>query len=371
MKVPQMRPWVGEEEHAAMRSCFADGWITEGPRCKEFLEALLALTGARHGVFAPNGTLALYLAMRAIGIGPGDEVLVPDLTFIATATAVEMTGATPVFVDVSRDHHMIDLASCERWRTKKTRALAPVHLWGAVAEMDQVLAYARQHRLAIIEDAAQAIDVRYRGKHAGTFGEVGTFSFFADKTITTAEGGMVVTDDPDVHRRLLLLRNQGRLDRGAFWHPEIGYNFRITDMQAAVGLVQLEKLAEIKRRKAVIAQWYREGLHDLEQVVFFVAPPGSEWIPFRMPLLCDRLDELIASLVQHEIEPRRWFHPLHAQPCFARFTAAQLQGADPAREFAHASDAALRGLCLPTFPELTEGQVDYVCATIRRFYGAA
>jgi perosamine synthetase len=364
-----MLPWLGDEEYRAIAPCFETNWVTEGPKSREFHDRLLDLIGCRYAVFAPNGTLAIYLALRGLGIGPGDEVLVPDFTFIASANAVEMTGATPVFVQVNRDNFQIDVARAERWITPKTRAVMPVHIYGAVAEMNAVIAFSEQHNLAIVEDAAQAIDVRYDGQHAGTLGAVGTFSFFADKTITTGEGGLVVTNDEAIYDQLLYLRNQGRKNRGTFIHPEIGYNFRITDIQAAIGLVQLGKLPRIRERKLEILALYRERLEGLETFVRFFQPPGrSEFIPFRVPLICERANELMTFLEKHEIEPRTFFYPLHRQPCFAAFIAAQLGAEDEASVFENAIYGYEHGVCLPVFPTLTDEQVEYVCATIRVFY---
>ena len=182
---------------------------------------------------------------------------------------------------------------------------------------------------------------------------------------------MVVTDDEQTYRRLLFLRNQGRLNRGSFVHPEVGYNFRITDMQAAVGLVQLGKLDEIKRRKARILEWYKNGLDGLPQVEFFRPPLRAEWIPFRMPLLCENAFDLMDHLKRHEVEPRSWFFPLHAQPGFVQLTRKQLSGAVPEDTFANAIYAYDHGVCLPTFPQLSKAQVDHVCKTIRAYYDAA
>ncbi len=183
MKVPQFMPWVGKEEYASMASCFEKNWITEGPKAKEFCEKLLNLTGAKYGVLAPNGTLALYLALRAAGIERGDEVIVPDFTFIATANSVEMAGATPVFCDVNRKNFQIDLTNAEKLITPRTKAIMPVHVYGTVADMDEVMQFASKHKLIIVEDAAQAIGVHYKGKHAGTFGKTGgprSIFFFAN-----------------------------------------------------------------------------------------------------------------------------------------------------------------------------------------------
>src|SRR5262245_17514342 len=216
MRVPHSVPWVGAEEHEAIGECLREAWITEGARAGEIVRRLLALTGSPSGALAPNGTLGLHLGLRALGVCPGDESAVPDLTFIASANAVEMTEASPIFVDVNRRDFHLDPQAASRWIGPRTRALMPVHLWGTAAEMGPLMTLARERSLGVVEDAAQAIGVRHRGRHAGTFGDVGMLSFFADKTITTAEGGMVLTGDPSVHERLLHLRNQGRQDRGSF-----------------------------------------------------------------------------------------------------------------------------------------------------------
>lgn len=363
MKVPQFSPWIGDEEYKAIKSCFDNNWITEGPKTKEFQEKLLQLTGARFGVFAPNGTLALYLGLRAMGIGPGDEVLVPDFTFIASATSIEMAGARPVFVDVNRDNFQIDLSGADKLVTPKTKAIMPVHIYGTVADMDSVMDFAKRHNLSVIEDAAEAIGVHRNGKHAGTFGTVGTFSFFADKTITTGEGGFVVTNDENIYERLLYLRNQGRKERGSFIHPQIGYNFRMTDLQNAVGLVQLAKLEEIKKRKSYILEFYRKLLVQTPQISFFKPDEGAEWIPFRVGIISNRAQELMAFLKQNDIEPRTFFYPLHRQPALARFN--QNNDADfPNTVFGYEN-----GICLPTFPSLTDEQITYVCDTIKKFFG--
>ena len=366
-----MLPWLGDEEYQAIASCFEINWVTEGPKTREFHDRLLELIGCRYAVFAPNGTLAIYLALKAVGIGPGDEVLVPDFTFIASANAVEMTGAKPVFVEVNRQNFQVDVALAERWVTPRTRAIMPVHIYGAVADMQDVAAFAKKHDLLIVEDAAQALGVHYEGQHAGTFGATGTFSFFADKTITTGEGGLVVTNDEGAFERLQWLRNQGRKNRGTFIHPEIGYNFRITDIQSAIGLVQLGKLPTIRERKLHILDLYRSHLEGLEPVRFFEPPERSDWIPFRVPLICERAEALMTHLKAHDIEPRTFFYPLHRQPCFSDLTKAQLAGEDEASVFANAIHGYEHGVCLPVFPTLTDEQVEHVCSTIRAFYESA
>ena len=182
MKINQFQPYLGDEEYKAIKSCFDDNWITEGPKSKEFSDKLFDLTGAKYGVFAQNGTIALYLGLRAIDIGPGDEVIVPNFTFIASANAVEMCGAKPVFVDVNEDDLQINIDDCNRVLTENTKAIMPVHIFGLCANMDNVMDFSTKHNLKVIEDAAQGIGITWDGKHCGTIGDVGCFSFFADKT---------------------------------------------------------------------------------------------------------------------------------------------------------------------------------------------
>jgi perosamine synthetase len=369
MKVPQFQPWIGDDEYLAIGKCFEQNWITEGPQAELFQQRLLELMGARYGVFAPNGTLALYLALKAADIGPGDEVIVPDFTFIGSANAVEMAGARPVFCDVHPLHCQIDLEHATACLTEKTRAVMPVHIYGTVCDMDAIVAFARRHKLLIIEDAAQAIGVHYKGRHAGTFGDIGAFSFFADKTITTAEGGFVVTNNPQIYDKLLHLRNQGRRERGTFIHPEIGYNFRMTDLQCAMGIVQLDKLEEIIKRKQKILALYRDLLRPLKQVTFFEPPAAAEWVPFRVPVFCMQAHELMSFLTAKEIETRTFFYPLHRQPAF-RYLLEDKTYPHSLQDdyFPQAIAAYDHGVCLPIFPALSESQIQYVCAMIREFY---
>jgi perosamine synthetase len=369
MQIAQMQPWLGPEEQAAAAEAVASGWVSEGPRAAAFSAQLNDLIGAPFGVFAPNGTLALYLALLAAEIGPGDEVIVPDITFIASANAVVFVGATPVFVDVEPTTFQLDPAACAAAITPRTRAIMPVHLFGFAADMDALVALAEANDLLIIEDAAQAIGVSHKGRHAGSFGALGCFSFFADKTITTGEGGYVVCHDEVLYNQLRLLRNQGRLDRGSFVHPAVGTNLRITDVQAAIGLAQLAKLDAIIARKRAILEWYAAGLADLPEVRLLTPPASVAAVPFRAVMMAEAASRLMAHLEAHGVQPRAFFYPLHRQPCFAFLDHTQggpLHLTDDA--FPHAIHGAESGVLLPAFPALSADQVAYVCAVVRRFY---
>jgi len=362
MKISQFQPYIGDEEYKAIKSCFDINWITEGPKSKEFSEKLLELMDSNYGVFAQNGTLALYLGLRALDVGPGDEVIVPDFTFIASANAVEMCGAKPVFVDINIDDLQINVNDCERALTEKTKAIMPVHLFGLSANMDEVMEFAHQNNLKVVEDACQAVGIKWNGKHCGTFGDVGCFSFFADKTITTGEGGFVVTDDKEVNENMMYLRNQGRLNRGSFVHPAIGYNFRITDIHAAIGLVQLSKLDHIIERKLNLLKMYKERLSDIDGIrIIEPSNSKSNHVPFRVVLICDqRIAPLMYFFEDNEIETRTVFYPLHKQPCYLN------HGKDS--DFTNSIYAYEHGICLPSYPELEEIQVDYICEKIREYH---
>ncbi|HOW53396.1 MAG TPA: DegT/DnrJ/EryC1/StrS family aminotransferase [Syntrophorhabdaceae bacterium] len=364
-KIPQVFPWVGAEELSNITKVIENNWLTEGPFCKEFSDRLNAMIGCRYGVFAPNGTLALFLGLLALGIGPGDEVIVPDCTFIGSANAVILTGAKPVFADVSRETFQIDMKNAEGLITGKTRAIMPVHLFGMSSDMKAVMDVAGRHGIKVIEDAAQGIGVTYEGKHTGSFGDVGCFSFFADKTITIGEGGYVVTGDEKIYENLLYLRNQGRLDRGSFIHPAIGYNFRITDIQAAIGLAQLEKLPVIIKRKLEIYRLYREGLDGISEVTFPGVEKGSNHVPFRVVILVPDAGKLMEYLDKRVVQTRSFFYPLHRQPCFKNGGSAGYDGAGLVNSV-YGYD---HGLCLPIYPSLSEADIRRICGRIREFYG--
>jgi len=369
MKVPQFMPYVDMEEYEAIKHCFEINWITEGPKAKEFCQQLCDLIGVKYGVFAPNGTLSLYLALRAIGVGPGDEVIVPDFTFIASANAVEMVGARPVFVDVNEADLQINVEDCRRVLSDKTKAIMPVHIYGFTSNMTEVMAFAEENELLVIEDSAQALGIKWDGKGCGSFGDVASFSFFADKTLTTGEGGFVCTNDEATYEKLLYLRNQGRINRGTFVHPEIGYNFRMNDIQMAIGLTQMKKLPRIIELKQKNFKLYCELLSDCEEVELLkpceqVAP----FIPFRVVLRVKEKDAtgLMSFMKENDIETRTFFYPLHLQPCFQ-----ERWGDDPRHSpdnFSVTEDAYNRGVCLPSFAALSREEIIYVCDAVKTYY---
>ena len=373
MIIPQVRPFLGQDEADAASRAILENWITEGPRSAELSAALNAYISVPHGVFAPNGTLALALGLMALGIEAGDEVLIPDCTFIGSANAVIMLGAVPIFTDVDPVHYQIDLSDADRLVTARTKAVMPVHLYGTSCDMAAVMEFAARHGLKVIEDAAQSIGVTYAGRHVGGIGDVGCFSFFADKTMVMGEGGYVTCRDEAVFDRLRLLRNQGRFDRGSFIHPMIGFNFRITDIQAAIGLVQFRKLDRIIDSKAQVYRWYQEMLADMPQITMLGAEKSSNLVPFRCVLIARDAHGLMRHLDSRGIQTRGFFYPLHKQPCFDENSRWRQGTAHPPSledaAYPNAISGFNNGVCLPIYPDLSRDEVAYIASEIRSFYG--
>jgi len=353
--IPQFKSFVDKSDYRRLEKVFENNYIAEGPFAQEFHDRLMSIINSKFGCFASNGTVALYLAMKAIGIKPGDEVIVQNITFIASANAVEMIGAMPVFVDVKGFNDLTINLSKVRL-TEKTRAIVLCHLFGtACSNIEEVTEFCEKNSLLLIEDAAQALNIKNSNKHCGCFGKVGTFSFYADKTITTGEGGFVVTDDEAVYKKMTYLRNQGRINSGTFIHPEIGYNFRMTDIQACLGSSQLDKLDYISDAKIKIYESYKHCLGD--SVEFLKIREDFTHIPFRVVIFVKKAEKTLAYMADKGIESRSMFYPLHKQPCYRH-----LQYTDD--DFEDSNACFERGICLPTWVGLTEEQIKYISATV-------
>jgi perosamine synthetase len=355
--IPQFRSYVDLSDHDYLRRVFEERYIAEGRFAQEFQSQLLRIIGAPYGCLASNGTIALYLALKALGIGPGDEVIVQNITFIASANAVHMTGATPRFADVKGFNDLtLDLDRLEV--TPRTKALMACHLFGtACSNIEEIRSYCADRGLLLVEDAAQALAIKNRqGAHCGTFGETGTFSFYADKTITTAEGGFVVTGQEEVYERMVYLRNQGRKSSGTFVHPEIGYNFRMNNILACLGLSQLSKLEYISAQKQEIHERYHSFLGDA--VDYLVIRNDFTYIPFRVVVFVRNAAAVMDYMKERGIEGRSMFYPLHRQPCYVKLGYND-------SGFRHSLECFNRGICLPTWVGLTEEQVRYVSETLK------
>lgn len=348
LRLPVSDPGIGPLEIGEVAAAVASGRITQGERVARFEAALGGLLGA-HVVACSSGTAALHLALAALGIGPGDEVLVPDLTFVATGNAPLYLGATPVLVDVDPNSWNIDLGAAAALVTPRTVAIIPVHLYGVPCDMGAVRQFAEAHNLAVIEDAAEGFGGSWESRPLGTHGLMGTFSFYANKIVTTAEGGAVATRSEMIAARLRLLRGQGQGAR-RFFHEAVGFNYRMSDVHAAIGLAQLARLgASLACRRAIMAG-YRRRLSAL-------APrPGmageAPWL-FTLDLGGADPAQVADLLARRGIDSRPIFAPLHTMPAFRC-----------AGEFPHATMISRRAISLPTFAGMTDDDVRLVADTV-------
>lgn len=356
--LPVSAPSLAGREREYVLDCLDSTWISSnGKYIERFEQAFAEFCGVQHAMACTNGTVALHLALLALGVGPGDEVIVPTLTYVATANAVAYCGATPVFVDSETQTWNLDPAKLDELITPRTKGIIVVHLFGHMVDMDPVMALARRRGLWVIEDAAEAHGAEYRGKRAGSIGTISTFSFYGNKIVTTGEGGMVVTDDPELAARVRIFKGQGQDPQRRYWFPVIGYNYRMTNICAAIGLAQLEDIDWHMERRREIAQWYAAALSDRRLFITQPELPGTRnayWmssVVFGEGFPLER-DEAMAVLAKWGIDSRPFFYPLHTLPMYA--------GLVEGRSFPVAESVAARGINVPSYGGMTRDDVDYV-----------
>lgn len=363
--LPVAEPDLGPLEERFVLEAVRSGWVSSIGEFIDRLEREFAqFCGVKHCIALSNGTVALHLALVARGVGSGDEVIVPDLTFVATAAAVVHAGATPVLVDVDPTTMCIDPELVERAITPRTKAIIPVHLFGHPAAMDALRDIAKKHGVFLLEDAAEAHGARQGGRRVGSLGDAGTFSFYGNKLITTGEGGCITTDDDGYAKKVRFLKDHAMSPERRYFHPEVGFNYRMTNLQAAIGCAQLSRFEEMRARKAAVLEMYREGLEGsditlnpsgsgVETVCWLVTAqlPG-EWSSDRLAALMRRMRE------EHSVDTRPFFVPLHALPPYRGATFIS-------RGAAVSSALESSGLCLPSSNRLTRDDVLRVMTALR------
>lgn len=362
--IPVYTPWLGDREAEYVLEAVQSGWISSlGKYVVQFEEEFARFCGTKYGVATSNGTTALHLALHALGLGPGDEVIVPALSFVASANTVAYTGAKPVFADVDMETWALLPEEVERLLSPRTKAVMPVHLYGHPAPMDEIRAIAEAHDLWIVEDAAEAHGACAGDRRTGNLGHVGAFSFFANKIITTGEGGLLTTNDEALAARLRMLRDHAMPPEKRYWHEEIGFNYRMTNLQAAVGVAQMARIDEFIARKRRIAELYAEGLAGLPGITLPVEKPGYTNVFWMYSVLIDApfpltRDEVIPALRQRGIDSRPFFHPLDTLPPYLSKTPRP-----------QALALSRTGLNLPSSPRLSDEQVDRICQAFRDLAG--
>ena len=361
-RIPVAAPVLGGRETEYVLECLTTSWISSNGRfISEFERAFAAYCGAKHAIATNNGTSALHLALVALGLQPGDEVIVPSLTYIATANAVRYCNAKPVFVDNDVHTFNIDPEDIVDKITRHTKAIIPVHLYGHPVDLDPILKIARDYGLFVVEDAAEAVGAKYKGRTIGGHGTCATFSFFGNKIITTGEGGMVTTNDDELAEKLRLFRGQGVDPKRRYWFPVVGYNYRMTNIAAAIGLAQLEQIdAHLQSRRAV-AEGYNQRLAHLSDRV--ALPITENWAEHAFWMYTIRLqdsvtkqrDRVIDEFEAHGIETRPVFYPMHILPPYRN---------DGQGSFPRAEVCGARGINLPTHGRLTEQDLDRVAISL-------
>lgn len=362
IKYPVYKPSLNGNEKKYVMECLDSTWISsKGKYINEFENKFAEYLGVKYAASVSNGTVALHVALLALGIGQGDEVIVPTFTYIASVNAIAYTGAIPVFVDSDLNNWQMSIEDTRKKITKNTKAILAVHLYGHPCEIVELRKIADEHKLFLIEDTAEALGSKYDGRNVGTFGDISTFSFFGNKTITTGEGGMVVTNNPEYHKKAVHFKGQGLAGHREYWHDVIGYNYRMTNICAAIGLAQLENIEEIIIKKRDLALWYKKRLngtpivfHDEVNNMFF----STYWMC--SILAEDELtrDKLREHLLLNGIETRPAFNPVHLMPMYDKVN----------QYFPVATDLGRRGINLPSYPELNEEDVKFICNIISDFY---
>jgi perosamine synthetase len=355
---PVAEPNIGTLEEEYVMDAIRSGWVSSlGEYIGKFEEQFAEYCGCAQGISTSNGTTALHLALASLGVGPGDEVIVPTLTFVATANAVMYCGATPVFVDSDPEHWGIDHVAVERAISPRTKAIIVVHLYGHPADMDPLLTLARTHGLYLIEDAAEAHGATYHGQKVGSIGDVGIFSFYGNKLITTGEGGMLVTNDSALAERAKFLRDHAMSKEKRYWHPELGYNYRLTNIQAALGLAQLQRLNNFLAKKRMIISWYQDRLAEH---TFLKLNPELPWACSSFWLVCvllpDHLDQSVTmgELRKHGIDSRPFFHLPFYKDAY-RTVGRDTEGCPVAEMLSQ------RGINLPSGVLLEQDDVNQIC----------
>lgn len=358
-KINEVDLYLDERELKAISACIEKRWLTEGPNTTLFRDILIKETNSPFVTFAPNATLGLFLSLLALDLPRNSEILIPSFTFYASATAAIFAGLKPVFVDVKLDTYNMDVNDCYKKVTPHTKAIMLVHCYGQSSEIDPLLQFARNNNLVVIEDAAQGYGVRYKNQHVGTFGDVGVISFFSDKVVTMGEGAAILVRDEVLFERIKLMRNQGRPSSGTFIHPELGMNFRITDLQAAIGLTQLKKFPEIHSRRVDLWNYYQCELQGIGDIQFMSIIEESTLTPFRFPITTTWNKELHEFLKNKNIGTRSFFYPMHLQPKLKN---------NPIEHLPNSEALFNTGLCLPIHRYIEKEASAYIINSIKEFY---
>jgi len=363
--IPIAIPSISKLEIEYVTKAVESGWVSSiGEYIQEFESEYAKFCGTEYALVTSSGTTALHLALEAYGIGRGDEVILPDLTFIATANAITYTGAKPIFVDVDEDNFCISPDSVQRAINSNTKAIIPVHLYGHPANMNELNKIALDHGIRVIEDAAEAHGAKAFGKSVGSLGDCGIFSFYGNKIITTGEGGAITTSDPEFYSRAVELRDHAMCKDKRYWHNMIGFNYRMTNMQAALGVAQLKRINEILHKKREIFSTYSKNLGSVNGVRLNKCAPWAENIYWMICLSIDgytyaKRDKLMRSLYKEGIDTRPFFYPVSSMSMYSKTYGTNIS-----------DKVSNEGINLPSYYDITSDQIEYICNTLKKILSA-
>lgn len=357
--IPISQPSITQKEIDYVTDAVSSGWVSSLGRYIDMFEEKFALyCGTKYAVATSNGTTALHLALVSLGVTAEDEVIIPDLTFVATASAIKYIGAKVVTVDIDEDTLCISPEAIKKAITSKTKAIIPVHLYGHPANMEEINKIASEHNLFVVEDAAEAHGAEVNSKKVGSLSHAGVFSFYGNKIITSGEGGMITTDDEELYKKMRYLRDHAMSKEKRYWHTEVGFNYRMTNLQAALGVAQFERIDELLSKKREIFEWYQEVLKDVNGINLNHQAPWAKSVYWMVCLELDgyteiQRDEFIQKLKANNIDSRPYFYPVSDMPMYENV------------ETPITHKVYQRGLNLPSYFDITKEQVEYVCQTIK------
>lgn len=360
-KYPVYQPFLTGKEKEYVNDCLDTTWISsKGEYINKFEKKFCEFTKAKYASTVSNGTVAIHLALLALGISEGDEVIVPSFTYIASVNAITYTGATPIFVDCNPEDWQIDVNDVKRKITHNTKAILVVHLYGGACDMDAIMSIAKDNDLFVVEDCAEAFGTTYNDIHVGNFGHIGTFSFFGNKTITTGEGGMLSCNDATLHDRIERIKGQGLAKHRQYWHDIVGYNYRMTNICAAIGLAQIEKADEILNKKNEIFSLYKELLVDCP-IKFQLSDEkvkNSYWMVSILLRDHETRECIRQYLEKNGVETRPLFYPVHTMPMYSVKYS----------KISNSEDIGLRGINLPSYPALLKSDIEEISYLIKSFF---
>jgi perosamine synthetase len=362
--IRQIQPDIGKEEQSFVKKVIKTTFLTENIFSKRFEEQIKKRVNAKYAIVLNNWTSGLYCCAKALDLKRNDEVLVPNLTFASCVSSMLLANLRVVLCEINEDNYSINLDLAKKLITKKTKAIMIVHLFGECSNIDEVKSFARKYKLKIIEDAAQAFGGTYKNKALGTLGDVGGYSFYGNKSITTGEGGIAVTNSKSIAEKIRKLKNYGRMNKGTYKHSSVGYNFKFTDLNAAIGLAQLKKFSKILVKKKFIDNFYRKKLGHIKQIQFSTPNQFSKPVYWFTTIRAKRKDGLSKYLFKKGIEVREFFFPMHLQEAFKKNSNVL----NKRYNFKTSIELYKTGLCLPSSPNLSLKELNYVTNLIIKFY---